>query len=381
MFSWFDVLVLFGMLQGAAFAALLLARKRAPAHGRLLAAILVVFSLLSFKILLHTLDLWTVPGFRYFPLGIDLFIQPLLFLYVRALTGRKPLQLRRAGIHLMPGAIFLLHAAVVYLAVLPVSNIPGKDYRAELFAYSDVKTAEDLLSAISGVLYWWCSLVRIKAYRRRLEDNISASNSETFNWLKNLLVITGLLVAVLAINIGLDQVLSLGSAKFFHWQLFYVYLSAVIFYMGLRGYLRINSSPAVIPVLGTESKNRYEKEELERAETAVMEYLVDRQAYKDSELTLQKMSAAIGINPSLVSAAVNSRSGKTFRTLVNDLRVNEVKRCLQDPAYAHLSILGIALECGFNSEASFYRIFKLATGTTPKEFAVGASTEGRALSR
>ncbi len=35
-----------------------------------------------------------------------------------------------------------------------------------------------------------------------------------------------------------------------------------------------------------------------------------------------------------------------------------MKLKLIDIDFSHLSILGIALECGFNSEASFYRISK-----------------------
>ncbi|MEJ0105739.1 MAG: helix-turn-helix domain-containing protein [Bacteroidota bacterium] len=53
---------------------------------------------------------------------------------------------------------------------------------------------------------------------------------------------------------------------------------------------------------------------------------------------------------------------------MNEYRVDKVKQRLNDPGSARLSILGIAYECGFNSEASFYRIFKDIAGVSPKEY-------------
>jgi len=41
---------------------------------------------------------------------------------------------------------------------------------------------------------------------------------------------------------------------------------------------------------------------------------------------------------------------------------------LLDPAYLHFTVLGIGLECGFNSKTSFNRIFKEITEKTPSEY-------------
>ncbi|RAV98223.1 AraC family transcriptional regulator [Pseudochryseolinea flava] len=44
------------------------------------------------------------------------------------------------------------------------------------------------------------------------------------------------------------------------------------------------------------------------------------------------------------------------------------KRRLPDPQFAHLTILAIALESGFNSKSSFNGIFMKSTGMAPKTF-------------
>jgi len=60
--------------------------------------------------------------------------------------------------------------------------------------------------------------------------------------------------------------------------------------------------------------------------------------------------------------------GKNFYTLVNDYRIDEVKRRLVDPQYKNLTILAIAYDSGFNAKSSFNTIFKEKTGVTPSEY-------------
>ena len=50
------------------------------------------------------------------------------------------------------------------------------------------------------------------------------------------------------------------------------------------------------------------------------------------------------------------------------LRVEEVKRRLTTPKFSNYKIVAIAYDCGFNSKASFNRIFKNETGVTPSAF-------------
>ena len=60
--------------------------------------------------------------------------------------------------------------------------------------------------------------------------------------------------------------------------------------------------------------------------------------------------------------------GGNFFNFVNRYRVDEVKQKILNPKYDNYSVLGIALECGFNSKTAFNRIFKHMTGLTPTEY-------------
>ncbi len=126
-FNWFDVIVLFGMMQGIISCMVLIFQKANELHKTLLIAIILVLCILSFKIEIHTLHLWDKPFLRYFPLGIDLLIQPILFLYVYSLTKPNFEFKAKLLFHLLPPELFFIHSILVYLAVLPIDDLQQKD--------------------------------------------------------------------------------------------------------------------------------------------------------------------------------------------------------------------------------------------------------------
>ena len=74
------------------------------------------------------------------------------------------------------------------------------------------------------------------------------------------------------------------------------------------------------------------------------------------------------MNTTALSFVINNGFGKNFNDFVNEFRVAEVKNKLNEGAAENLNLLGIALDSGFNSKATFNRAFKKFTGISPKEF-------------
>lgn len=372
-FNWFDVIVSFGILQGVVSSVLLLRVKNSNTATRLLAVMLLVFSLLSFKIILHTLGLWDEPLLRYFPLAIDLLIQPLLYLYVIALIRPKFKLRGRQLLHLVPPMLLMLHAIAVYIAALPVSGLSAKDAMAGRLYFNQVKSVEDVLSVISGVVYGVLSFRLVQRYRGWLYKNISGTAYPTFTWLKNVLLLTGVLGAGLMVNVLLDQVFHFNTRHFLHWEVFYIYLSGLIYYIAIKSYQQKDGLLAAMPGeekagLAEAPKSKHTDAELAAAKEMIRAALEKEKIFLNNELTLDVLASYIKSSPSLVSEAINKGFGMPFRSLINQYRVEEVKQKLADKKLSHLSILGIALESGFNSEASFYRIFKAATGESPKSY-------------
>ena len=93
--------------------------------------------------------------------------------------------------------------------------------------------------------------------------------------------------------------------------------------------------------------------------------------YLNENLSLKEFALHLKTDPNLISFILNSHMDNNFYDFVNRYRIDEVKNKLNDPANKHLTLLGIALESGFNSKTTFNRVFKQVTGITPTEFQKG----------
>ena len=90
--------------------------------------------------------------------------------------------------------------------------------------------------------------------------------------------------------------------------------------------------------------------------------------YLHETLSLRTLANRLQLDPNLVSYVLNNIFHKSFYDYVNEFRIEEVKRKIDDPAYSHFKIVEIAYECGFNSKATFNRVFKKLTGKSPSEY-------------
>ncbi|MDB5268472.1 MAG: hypothetical protein JWP58_1512 [Hymenobacter sp.] len=107
--------------------------------------------------------------------------------------------------------------------------------------------------------------------------------------------------------------------------------------------------------------------ELHPWRTKLLALMAEDQPWLEPELSLAELAHRLRTNTSLLSHVINTGCGQNFNDFVNRYRVAEAERKLQDPRLAHYSLVGIALESGFNSKSTFNRVFKKLTGRTPGE--------------
>lgn len=97
-------------------------------------------------------------------------------------------------------------------------------------------------------------------------------------------------------------------------------------------------------------------------------HIQQNKPYLDPNLSLRKLAAQIDIHPNQLSWLLNTTMKQSFNEFINHYRVVAFKERCADPKNNHLTLVGLAYECGFNSKTVFNTFFKRETGITPKEY-------------
>lgn len=367
-FTVFDVLIIIGITQGIITSVLLLSSKKNKRSNPFLALGLIAFCFLSTKILLHSLALWETLTFRYFPNGVELVIAPLLYFYTLALVNPRFKFEPKHFMHFIPFFISQTYAFYVYFSLIGTPSIVEKDIIAKSLYFNEIKRLEDHLSLVSIGIYLIWGYINLMAYKFWLNNTISDSNYPDFNWLRNIFILCAVLGLFLLCNLALMFVPYFDDSHFFRWRAYFIFIAGLIYYLGFVGYKQ-DEFPVLINTRPTPTHTgKLSAEKIAEIVQLIRQALQSDQVFLNPTLTAKDLAQQLGISQSHLSAVVNQSFKKSFRELINDCRVEEVKQKLKDTSYEHLSILGIALECGFNSEASFYRIFKKKTGLSPKAY-------------
>jgi AraC-like DNA-binding protein len=141
-------------------------------------------------------------------------------------------------------------------------------------------------------------------------------------------------------------------------------------WIGLEGFGRGNLIFIKQDEVKTENKNfsRLTTQEIQNQVEKINQLMTLEKIYLNENLNLREFASHLKADPNLISFILNNHLGGNFYDFVNRYRIEEVKHKLNNPDYKHLSLLGIALESGFNSKTTFNRVFKQIIGITPTEF-------------
>lgn len=311
---------------------------------------------------------------------IDLFISllfingPLLFFYVKSITHSEFKLRTSALLHLLPVFFFAIYINFVY---------PGMDILVnarEVHHMTDIKFPYPyfiflVLLALSVPVYIYLSTRLLIRHRKIIKDNFSDTEKRTLSWLRNLITIFGIAWIALISIIFIHHVLLWFSDSFCINGIF-ITLSAFIIMAGYFGFLQPQifiSDNDSLPIIIKEGDKPYSgsslKEEVKQQYLTILnEHMKKEKPYLNNQLTLHKLSTELNIPLHHLSRIINEHFNQNFFDFINQFRIAEFMKRLDEPKYSHFSILGIAFDCGFNSKTTFNRYFKKATGLTPSGY-------------
>jgi AraC-like DNA-binding protein len=306
--------------------------------------------------------------------GLHLAIVPSVFIFLRSLLNED---WRFQKSHLAYYTLYFIY--VIYHLVI---GLQGKEYAKWWWYEVNNRYYIDFVFSFLNIgllLFYLSKSVKMyAAFRAWILEMYSNTEGVSFAWFRNFLYAY---VAYLLIETSLNVlVLVIGPQYDKQWFGYFATL-VLTYYLSVFGY---NQKKIAQLKFSTESSQSIENEAITLSENKpqalptdidlvvwkqkILDYFAKNKPYLDAELKLADIAQALEINVSTLSTIINISFEKNFNDLVNEYRIEACKHKMHDKNYAHLSLLGIAYECGFNSKTTFNRAFKKYTSYAPSEY-------------
>jgi AraC-like DNA-binding protein len=315
----------------------------------------------------------------YFPFNNVIWMGPLLYFYFLSLTNTGFKLKKDHYKHFILPALFLLMVLAKFIIDFgfnrPFIIEENTQYGTKgPWADRDRNIWTELIGYGSFFYYLFISIKSFRSYKKYIKNNFSTTDEIQFSWLRNLLYAISSGVIVFFIFSLIQQFVEIKRSFVFDWYS-YLALGVVIYYLSIAGYFtrpKLSNQLHFIPVEETKPDQLLpEKEKLPEMEewkyklTNIME---NQLPHLEPELNLTQLAKQLNTNPSLLSKIINEGMGQNFNDFINEYRVKAFIEKLKAGEQKTQTLLGIALDSGFNSKATFNRAFKKYYGTSPKEW-------------
>lgn len=300
-----------------------------------------------------------------------LLLGPALWLYVKRLVTRD---FRYKRVHL-----FLLVPFIFAFVLLFLNSYSAEDTikiasdRNESFLQEPLFFTIASMIAISNIGYTGWGLSLIATHRKRIKGYFSHTEKIDLRWLKFLLIWALICYSGISLLYIIDSFVDIFSYNLLQ-SIGYTIASIFVIVLGFYGLRQgelfsganieyISNKPQEI----VESQEPVVKEEQEFI-NRLLSFMKESKPFLNSEITLGLLSSQMNVSAEYLSRIINTRLNMNFFDFIAHYRVEEFKYLCKDPSKRNYTLISLAYDSGFNSKASFNRVFKKSTGVTPSEY-------------
>ncbi len=90
--------------------------------------------------------------------------------------------------------------------------------------------------------------------------------------------------------------------------------------------------------------------------------------YKDPKLRIEDVAQWLNVTPRQISAVLKARLNLTFIQYVNQYRIREARRLIEDPGSVSLKLEAIGEMCGIPTRTYFHKLFESIVGVSPGHY-------------
>lgn len=354
----FNTLMLLGTLQGFIMCGLLFLTRKNRYANRLLGILILLITLAVLNMYLNGMP-WEIPLIRFtltfVPLIIVMPLGPLIYFYVRSVTDPDFRLSRKHRRHFWPVVVDVIPqlTAIIYVAGM-ITGLFKHDGRPWAHFIDTYNVYSDIPRWASITFYLY------RSYRYLEGLNLA---KDRLKWMKQF---TGVFMAFQTVWLLYlipyvipqltDKVLDTVD-----WYPVYIPMVVLVYFLGIKGLLMPERETKVAPA-------PLEERLIATTVPLLKKAMEEEHLFLNPLLNLTLLSEHIKVPPKTISAVLNQHLNKSFNEFVNNYRVEAFKEKVSDPGFEHLTIMGLALECGFNSLPTFQRAFKNMVGMSPKEY-------------
>lgn len=344
--SFTTLLGLFGSLQGFVLAGAVGMLKAGDSRkpNLVLAALLFIFSVNIAAIILEHAGLWVESIWLILvEYTVSLLFAPVFWYYTNVVLGTRPRI--PLVVHMIPTAVW-----IAYLFVLALS-----------WTWTDQPGMGWLPPILAIVLYLtsYTICVAIRLWRRRAKSAMLVSHGTVLSALTILLLI-------------------LHSAQFIRYffsdvealtDIVPVVGTVIVYIISILAFRKSRLFAGYEPDSTTQkyATSTLLPERSDEIAKQLREILERDKPYMNENLNLSDLAARLAIPRAHLSQVINANLATTFPQMVNEYRVKEALRLLEDPAFCHLTVEAIGYQVGFRSRSGFHTAFKKITGKTPAQ--------------
>jgi putative ABC transport system permease protein len=301
-----------------------------------------------------------MPYWSWLPLQFSLALGPLIYFYVLKLTRPEYKFRLKDMLHFSP---LLIELGAQVLEIRESARTGAATYNTLFF--QQLNPVLQLLAFVSVGSCLYLSARLIERFYSQLKFNGGDRYRYQWKWLRNLLTGFGGLWLLWIPCVVVDYFYGHHQPGMQAYYPLYILLVVIFIRIATVAFLR----PAVeIPVNTPPVSAQPLPAELKQKGTWLKNAMKTNLYYQDPELSLRSLAEMLDLNPNELSRIINTAFGKNFNDFINEYRIREVTRKMQNRAYDRMTLLGIAMDAGFNSKSTFNRTFRQMTGKSPAEY-------------
>ncbi len=385
-----QIILLLGAVQGLLLSIFLFSIRTNRIANRLLAFLALIWGIVLMVFALQERGLYLRFPHLSMVFGQLIFLLfPLLFLHTKyLLTRHSKFQLKD-----------LLHFLPFLLSTLAFMDFYIKSAEQKVALMQDptgyfliIQVIGNEIIAFQGIIYSILALVMIRKYQKMIKHYESTIEKRIikvlyagillnlFSWT---IGIVGLHLEYLDIDFGFDyfaytylvlvlviyviSYAAVTSPEIFKLEsLTDPYSSAIAAH---RGAASMEAESAKVEGKESADNNQFLEDPVNiELNERLIRYMNNEKPYLNPELSLPELADSLATSRNQLSGVINRFHEVNFYEFVNHYRVEEVKRLMQDERNKNYKLISLAYDAGFNSKASFFRIFKQLTKMTPAEY-------------